>query len=183
LVGYPNAGKSTLISRISAARPKIADYPFTTLEPNLGVVTVGEAPNEESYVVADLPGLIEGAHLGAGLGVQFLRHIERTRVLLHVIDVSDASGRPDPIEDFKVICGELESFGHGLAEKPMIVAASKIDAANPEKLKRLAASAKRRKLEFHAISAVTGEGIEELKWALARRVEEMRPVEAPEPAF
>ena len=183
LVGYPNAGKSTLISRISAARPKIADYPFTTLEPNLGVVTVGEAPNEESYVVADLPGLIEGAHLGAGLGVQFLRHIERTRVLAHLVDVSDASGRPDPIEDFKVINAELENFGHGLDEKPMIVVASKIDAANPEKLKKLAASAKRRKLEFHAVSAVTGEGIEELKWALARRVQEARPVEAPEPAF
>ena len=114
LVGYPNAGKSTLISRISAAKPKIADYPFTTLEPNLGVVTVGEAPNEESFVVADMPGLIEGAHLGAGLGVQFLRHIERTRVLVHLVDVSDGSGRPDPIEDFKVICAELESFGHGV---------------------------------------------------------------------
>src|ERR1700728_2279240 len=128
LVGYPNAGKSTLISRISAAKPKIADYPFTTLEPNLGVVTVGLAPNEESFVVADLPGLIEGAHLGAGLGIQFLRHIERTRVLVHLVDVSDGSGRPDPVEDFKVINAELESFGHGLAEKPMIVVASKIDA-------------------------------------------------------
>jgi GTP-binding protein len=183
LVGYPNAGKSTLISRISAAKPKIADYPFTTLEPNLGVVTVGEAPNEESFVVADMPGLIEGAHLGTGLGVQFLRHIERTRVLVHLVDVSDGSGRPDPIEDFKVINGELENFGHGLAEKPMIVVASKIDVANPEKLKRLAASAKRRKLEFFAISAVTGQGIEELKWALARHVREARQVEVPEPIF
>jgi GTPase len=183
LVGYPNAGKSTLISRISAARPKIADYPFTTLEPNLGVVTVGEAPHEESFVVADLPGLIEGAHLGAGLGIQFLRHIERTRVLVHLVDVSDGSGRPDPVEDFKVICAELESFGHGLAEKPMIVVASKIDAANPEKLKKLTASAKRRKLEFHAISAVTGEGVEDLKWSLAKRVRESRAVEAPEPVF
>jgi GTPase len=183
LVGYPNAGKSTLISRISAAKPKIADYPFTTLEPNLGVVTVGEAPNEESFVVADMPGLIEGAHLGTGLGVQFLRHIERTRVLVHLVDVSDGSGRPDPIEDFKVINGELESFGHGLAEKPMIVVASKIDVANPEKLKRLAASAKRRKLEFFAISAVTGQGIDELKWALAKHVREAREVEVPEPIF
>jgi GTPase len=172
LVGYPNAGKSTLISRISAARPKIADYPFTTLEPNLGVVTVGEEPEQESFVVADLPGLIEGAHLGQGLGMQFLRHIERTRLLLHLVDVSDASGRPDPVEDFRVINNELASWGDGaLTRKPMIVAATKIDAANPEKLKKLAAHAKRRRLEFHAISAVTGQGIEELKWALAARLE------------
>jgi len=170
LVGYPNAGKSTLISRISAAKPKIADYPFTTLEPNLGVVTVGEEPHQESFVVADVPGLIEGAHLGSGLGVQFLRHIERTRVLAHLVDVSDASGRPDPVEDFKVINNELASFGNGLDEKPMIVVATKIDAANPEKLKKLSAHAKRRKLEFHAISAVTGQGIDELKWALAKHV-------------
>jgi GTPase len=175
LVGYPNAGKSTLISRISAARPKIADYPFTTLEPNLGVVTVGEEPDQQSFVIADMPGLIEGAHLGAGLGVQFLRHIERTRVLAHLVDVSDASGRPDPVEDFRVINNELASFTvgdeHPLAEKPTIVVATKIDAVNPAKLKKLAAYAKRRKLEFYAISAVTGEGIEELKWALARRVQ------------
>ena len=183
LVGYPNAGKSTLISRISAARPKIADYPFTTLEPNLGVVTVGEMPDEESFVVADVPGLIEGAHLGHGLGTQFLRHIERTRLLLHLVDVSDASGRPDPVEDFKVINNELASFGNGageqpLAEKPMIVVATKIDAANPDKLKKLAAHARRRKLEFHAISAVTGEGIEALKWALAKR---LRPAAEAQP--
>ena len=178
LVGYPNAGKSTLISRISAARPKIADYPFTTLEPNLGVVTVGEEPDLESFVVADMPGLIEGAHLGSGLGTQFLRHIERTRVLAHLVDVSDASGRPDPVEDFRVINNELGNFSskgdsaseQPLAEKPMIVVATKIDVANPEKLKKLKAHAKRRKLEFQAISAVTGEGIDELKWALARYV-------------
>jgi GTP-binding protein len=170
LVGYPNAGKSTLISRISAAKPKIADYPFTTLEPNLGVVTVGEAPHEESFVVADVPGLIEGAHEGHGLGVQFLRHIERTRVLVHLVDVSDASGRPDPVEDFKVINNELFSFGNGMEEKPMMVVATKIDVANPEKLKKLTTHAKRRKLEFHAISAVTGQGIDELKWALAKRL-------------
>jgi GTP-binding protein len=183
LVGLPNAGKSTLISRISAARPKIADYPFTTLEPNLGVVTVGEEPDLESFVVADMPGLIEGAHLGSGLGVQFLRHIERTRLLVHLVDVSDGSGRPDPVEDFKVINNELASFSskgqgadeHPLAEKPMIVVATKIDAANPEKLKKLTAHAKRKKLEFHAVSAVTGEGIDELKWALAKRV---RPAES-----
>jgi GTP-binding protein len=192
LVGYPNAGKSTLISRISAARPKIADYPFTTLEPNLGVVTVGEEPDLESFVVADMPGLIEGAHLGSGLGTQFLRHIERTRLLVHLVDVSDASGRPDPVEDFKVINKELASFtssaikndsdpfsddadkpfkpNHPLASKIMIVCATKIDSANPEKLKKLAAHVKRRKLEFYAISAVTGQGIDELKWALAKRL-------------
>ena len=132
---------------------------------------VGEEPDEQSYVVADMPGLIEGAHLGSGLGVQFLRHIERTRLLLHLVDVSDASGRPDAVEDFKVINAELSGFGHGLDEKPMIVAATKIDAANPDKLKKLAAHAKRRKLEFHAISAVTGQGIDELKWAIARRLQ------------
>jgi len=192
LVGYPNAGKSTLISRISAARPKIADYPFTTLEPNLGVVTVGEEPDLESFVVADMPGLIEGAHLGSGLGVQFLRHIERTRLLVHLVDVSDASGRPDPVEDFKVINQELASFTskatkneqdpfsddagesaqpiHPLTGKTMIVCATKIDSANPDKLKKLAAHVKRRKLEFHAISAVTGQGIDELKWSLARHL-------------
>ena len=191
LVGYPNAGKSTLISRISAARPKIADYPFTTLEPNLGVVTVGEEPDLQSFVVADMPGLIEGAHLGSGLGVQFLRHIERTRLLVHLVDVSDSSGRPDPVEDFKVINQELASFTgspvnkaadpfadddggdhveHPLAHKPMIVVATKIDVANPEKLKKLATHVKRRKLEFHSISAVTGQGIDELKWALAKRL-------------
>ncbi|HEX4068359.1 MAG TPA: GTPase ObgE [Acidobacteriaceae bacterium] len=178
LVGYPNVGKSTLISRISAARPKIADYPFTTLEPQLGVVQIGEAPYEESYVVADIPGLIEGAHTGAGLGVQFLRHIERTRLLVHLVDVSDGSGRPDPVEDFRVIMGELESFGHGLADKPMMVVASKADVANPEKLKKLKAMAKRKKLEFHEISAVTGLGIEALKYAIGARVKELRAVAA-----
>ncbi len=177
LVGLPNAGKSTLISRISAARPKIADYPFTTLEPNLGVVSVGEEPEVESYVVADMPGLIEGAHLGSGLGIQFLRHIERTRLLVHLVDVSDASGRPDPVVDFTIINEELASFSNGagehpLAAKPMIVVATKIDVANPEKLKKLSAHVKRRKLEFHAISAVTGQGIEDLKWALAKRLRE-----------
>jgi len=180
LVGYPNVGKSTLISRISAAKPKIADYPFTTLEPNLGVVSIGEAPHEESYVVADIPGLIEGAHLGAGLGVQFLRHIERTRVLVHLVDVSDASGRPDPVEDFKVIMGELKSFGHGLDEKPMMVVASKADVANPEKLKKLQAMARRKKLPFYEISAVTGLGIEKLKYAIGERVSASRKEAAAE---
>jgi len=183
LVGFPNVGKSTLISRISAAKPKIADYPFTTLEPNLGVVSIGEAPHEESYVVADIPGLIEGAHLGAGLGVQFLRHIERTRLLVHLVDVSDASGRPDPVEDFKVIMGELRSFGHGLDEKPMIVVASKADVANPDKLKKLQAMAKRKKLPFYEISAVTGAGIDKLKYAIGKRVDELRKESAAQEAL
>jgi GTP-binding protein len=174
LVGYPNVGKSTLISRISAARPKIADYPFTTLEPNLGVVTIGEFPHEDSYVVADIPGLIEGAHTGTGLGMQFLRHLERTRVLAHIVDVSDASGRPDPVQDFKVIMNELASFGAGLEQKPMIAVASKMDAANKEKLAQLRKYSKRMKLDFYEISAVTGQGIPQLKYALGKRVAEIR---------
>lgn len=174
LVGYPNVGKSTIVSRISAAKPKIADYPFTTLEPNLGVVTIGELSDEESYVVADIPGLIEGAHTGTGLGIQFLRHIERTRVLAHVIDVSDASGRPDVAEDFKVIMEELKSFGAGLEKKPMIVVASKMDVANPEKVDALRKLAKKKKLALYEISAVTGKGIPELKYALGKRVAESR---------
>jgi GTP-binding protein len=174
LVGYPNVGKSTLISRISAARPKIADYPFTTLEPNLGVVTIGEIPDEESYVVADIPGLIEGAHEGTGLGMQFLRHIERTRVLAHVIDVSDASGRPDPVHDYNVIMGELESFGSELEKKPMIAVASKMDVANPDKLAALRKHCKKLRLDLYEISAVTGKGIAELKYGLGKRVAEIR---------
>jgi len=174
LVGYPNVGKSTLISRISAARPKIADYPFTTLEPNLGVVTIGELPDEESYVVADLPGLIEGAHTGAGLGMQFLKHIERTRLLVHLIDVSDASGRPDTVKDFKVIMGELAGFGSGLQDKPMIVVASKIDVVNPDKLKQLRKHCKKLGLELYEISAATGQGIQELKYAMGRAVRQIR---------
>jgi len=173
LVGFPNVGKSTLISRISAARPKIADYPFTTLQPNLGVVGVGEK-NEISFVVADIPGLIEGAHEGAGLGTQFLRHIERTRLLVHLVDVSDASGRPDVVKDVEVILGELDSFGAHLAEKPMIMVASKIDAANKDKLAKLKQYCKKKKLALYPISAVTGEGIEKLKYAMAEKVEELR---------
>jgi GTP-binding protein len=174
IVGYPNVGKSTLISRISAARPKIADYPFTTLEPNLGVVMVGEPPHEQSFVVADIPGLIEGAHTGAGLGMQFLRHIERTRLLVHLIDISDSSGRPDPVKDFEVIMGELESFGAGLESKPMILVASKADVANKTKVAKLKRYAKAHSLELLSISAVTGEGVEKLKWAMAEKVEEVR---------
>jgi GTP-binding protein len=181
LVGYPNVGKSTLISRLSSARPKIANYAFTTLEPNLGVVQVGEFPHTQSFTVADLPGLIEGAHLGAGLGIQFLKHIERTSVIVHLVDVSDSSGaaggndRPDPVADFKVITAELATFDPALAAKPTILVAAKTDVANPAKLKRLAAYAKRRKLPFYAISAVTGEGIEPLKYAMAELVAAHRP--------
>jgi GTP-binding protein len=180
LVGYPNAGKSTLISRISAARPKIADYPFTTLEPNLGVVLVGDKGKEESFVVADIPGLIEGAHTGAGLGTQFLRHIERTRLLVHLVDVSDGSGREDVVKDVEVIGGELASFGADLEKKPTLMVASKIDVANPEKLKRLKQWATRRKLKLYPISAVTGEGIEKLKFAMAAEVEKVRKAPATE---
>jgi GTP-binding protein len=174
LVGFPNAGKSTLISRISAARPKIADYPFTTLEPNLGVVAVGDARNEVSFVVADIPGLIEGAHTGAGLGTQFLRHIERTRLLVHLVDVSDASGRADVVKDVEVILGELASFGAHLEEKPMIMIASKIDVANKDKVVKLKRYCKRQKLKLYEISAVTGKGIEQLKYAIADEVEKLR---------
>jgi GTPase len=174
LVGYPNVGKSTLISRISAARPKIADYPFTTLQPNLGVVTIGDPPHEDSYLVADIPGLIEGAHTGSGLGTQFLRHIERTRVLAHLIDVSDASGRPDPVNDFKVIMTELKSFGAGLEKKPQVMVAAKMDVVNPDKLAALRKHAKKLKLDLYEISAVTGYGIPELKYALGKRVKQLR---------
>jgi GTP-binding protein len=174
LVGYPNVGKSTLISRISAARPKIADYPFTTLQPNLGVVVVGTPPEEKSFVVADIPGLIEGAHTGSGLGTQFLRHIERTRLLVHLLDVSDSSGRPDPVKDFEVIMGELKSFGAKLEEKPMLIAASKIDVANKEKLAKLKRFCKKQGFDLFPISAVTGKGLDELKYAMAEKVEEAR---------
>lgn len=166
LVGYPNAGKSTLISRISAARPKIADYPFTTLEPNLGVV---QLPNDRSYVVADIPGLIEGAHEGKGLGIQFLKHVERTKVLAHLVDMSE-TGR-DPKHDFETLMAELEKFSSDMAKKPMLVIASKMDVSqDPKKVSALKRLAKKRGLPFFEISSATGQGIDELKFALAERV-------------
>ena len=178
LVGYPNAGKSTMISRISAARPKIADYPFTTLTPNLGVVGLS---GDRTFVVADVPGLIEGAHTGHGLGHRFLSHLERTKVLVHVVDVSSASGR-DPVADFDVITRELELFpgrdasGERLRDKPVIVAANKIDALDdPSRLDSLRAHLQDRSIPLYAVSAATGEGIAPLLEAvwkeLARRME------------
>jgi GTP-binding protein len=167
LVGFPNAGKSTLISRISAARPKIADYPFTTLEPHLGVVAV---EGDRTYVVADIPGLIEGAHQGHGLGTRFLRHIERTRLLAHLVDVSEAGDR-DPTRDFEVVANELASFDEKLAHKPAIVVATKLDAAQDRsRLEALGRMAAEKGLPFFAISSVTGEGVEALKHAMAERV-------------
>lgn len=166
LVGYPNAGKSTLISRISAAKPKIADYPFTTLEPNLGVA---QLPDHRSFVVADIPGIIEGAHEGRGLGIQFLKHIERTKVLAHLVDMSD-TGR-DPIHDFETLMVELASFDEDLAKRPMLVVASKMDVAHdPKKLTALRKLAAKRDMPFFEISSVTGKGIDALKFALAERV-------------
>jgi GTP-binding protein len=182
LVGYPNVGKSTLVSRISAARPKIADYPFTTLEPNLGVVAVGDINEEISFVVADIPGLIEGAHNGSGLGTQFLRHIERTRLLAHLVDVSDGSGRPDAVNDVEVIQGELASFGAGLEDKPMIMVASKIDVANKDKVAGLKKYCKKHKLKLCEISAVTGQGLDDLKYVMAHEVNALRQRPA-EPAL
>jgi GTP-binding protein len=170
LVGFPNVGKSTLISRISAARPKIADYPFTTLEPHLGVVAYGD---EGSFVVADIPGLIEGAHEGTGLGLEFLRHIERTKLLVHVIDVS-STGR-DPVDDFLTISRELELYKADLLAKPQIVAASKTDALDePARVARLREFCEARELQMFEISAVAGYGLNEFVSAVGARVEEMR---------
>lgn len=166
LVGFPNAGKSTFISRVSAAKPKIADYPFTTLEPNLGVVQAGD----RTFVLADIPGLIEGAHEGHGLGIQFLRHVERTRLLVHMVDVSEFSGR-EPGDDFEVILRELESFSPELIKKPMLVVASKIDACQtPERIDAVRAKAKEHGLPFYAISSATGENVDVLKFAMSERL-------------
>lgn len=170
LVGFPNAGKSTLISVISAAKPKIADYPFTTLEPHLGVVDLGEY---RTFVVADVPGLIEGAHEGAGLGDRFLRHVERTRVLVHLVDVSSLSGR-DPVSDYETINRELRAYDASLASRPQIVVASKIDALDePERLERLKEQAERDGRPFFAISSVTNKGVRELVSIVGRMLDEI----------
>ena len=186
LVGFPNAGKSTMIARISAARPKIADYPFTTLVPNLGVVGLS---GDRSFVVADVPGLIEGAHAGHGLGHRFLSHLERTKVLVHLVDVSSASGR-DPVADFDVITRELELFpgrdatGERLSETPVVAVANKIDALDdPERLARLRAHVEQVGAPFYTVSAVTGDGIDALLEAIWRQVAVARERSAAAPAI
>jgi GTPase len=185
LVGFPNAGKSTLISVISAARPKIANYPFTTLEPNLGVVNADGGTGAHgtelgrTFVVADLPGLIEGAHEGAGLGMRFLRHVERTRLLVHLIDTSD-SNEDDPIHSYEVISGELAAFSKTLTEKPLIVVATKLDATTDRtRLEALRDFCLREHLEFHSISAATGEGVKALVRSIADALDKI-PRHAPE---
>jgi GTPase len=171
LVGLPNAGKSTLISRVSAAKPKIADYPFTTLAPNLGVVEWAEY---KTYVVADIPGLIEGAHEGHGLGLDFLRHVERTRALLHLVDVSGAE-EADPVDRFEMINAELASYSAELLRRPMIVVATKTDAMDdPARLERLRAHAEATGREFFAVSAVAGEGVDVLKRRVGLLLEELK---------
>jgi GTPase len=171
IIGFPNAGKSTLISRISAARPKIADYPFTTLVPNLGVVSYGDGG---TFVVADIPGLIEGAHEGAGLGIQFLKHIERTKVLVHLIDISPITER-DPVEDYEKMNNELKSYSEELYGKPQIVAANKIDITEAdERLKGLEEYCKESGIKLFPISSATGEGLEKLKWEIVKLLEILR---------
>jgi GTP-binding protein len=170
LVGFPNAGKSTFISTVSAARPKIADYPFTTLEPHLGVVDLGDF---RTFVIADIPGLIEGAHTGAGLGDRFLRHIERTKLLLHLVDVSSVSGR-DAVSDYETVNRELASYNQDLATRPQFVVATKIDALDePERLDSLKQRAEQDGKPFFAISSATNAGVRELVNAVATKLEEL----------
>lgn len=170
LVGFPNVGKSTLISRLSAARPRIADYPFTTLEPCLGVVALDL---DRTFVMADIPGLIAGAHQGRGLGTRFLKHIERTRLLLHLIDVAEFGGR-DPVEDFGIVMQELENFSPAVAAKPMLPVASRIDAAGEgDRLVALREFFHGQRVQLHEISCVTGEGLEELKRVVWTRLEQI----------
>jgi GTP-binding protein len=170
LVGFPNAGKSTFISTVSAAKPKIADYPFTTLEPHLGVVDLGDF---RTFVIADIPGLIEGAHAGAGLGDRFLRHIERTKLLLHLVDVSSVSGR-EAVADYNTVNRELASYNAELATRPQFVVATKIDALDePERLESLKAQAETDGKPFFAISSATGEGVRELVNAISAKLDEI----------
>lgn len=170
LVGFPNVGKSTILSMVTSARPKIADYHFTTLEPNLGVV---KSEWGESFVLADIPGIIEGASEGVGLGLQFLRHIERTRLLIHVIDVSGTEGR-NPVEDFKTINNELKKYSEKLSKRKQIIAANKIDSMQDESLyKALEQMAKKQNIEIFKISAATGEGLKELFRGVAEVLKEL----------
>ncbi len=189
LVGFPNAGKSTLISRISAAHPKVADYPFTTLEPSLGVVSAdgytgkpSEKEGGRTFVVTDLPGLIEGAHEGVGLGIRFLRHIERTRLIAQLIDTSDASLQ-DPIHDFEIISGELAAFSEKLAAKPKIVVATKLDATTDRtRLEQLSEFCAARGIEFYSISSASGEGIPQLVRGMANALDRLAAAESPHEA-
>ncbi len=172
LVGFPNAGKSTFISRVSSARPKIADYPFTTLTPHLGVVEFGDADDVASFVIADVPGLIPGASKGAGLGHQFLKHLTRTALLVYFVDVSEASGR-EPSSDLETLRKEVSAFGQGLEAKPAAVAANKVDAMNDTgRLRSLEEAARRVGLTCWPVSAVIGEGCHEIVGALSRRLAE-----------
>ena len=174
LVGFPNAGKSTLISVISAAKPKIADYPFTTLEPNLGVVDLGDF---RTFVVADIPGLIEGASEGAGLGDRFLRHVERTKLMLHLVDISSLEGR-DPVEDYRIINRELANYNKDIADRPQIVLATKIDALDdPERLESLRSVAEHDGKDFIAISSVANKGLKELVSMVARKLDLLKTEE------
>ncbi|PYS72486.1 MAG: GTPase ObgE [Acidobacteria bacterium] len=176
LVGFPNAGKSTLISKVSAARPKIADYPFTTLEPNLGVVDLGDF---RTLVIADIPGLIEGAHSGAGLGDRFLRHVERTKLLLHLVDVSSMSGR-ETVSDYLTVNRELEAYNSELAMRPQLVVATKLDALDErERLESLKIQVEKDGKRFFAISSATGEGVRELVHAIAASLDELKSESKP----
>lgn len=174
LVGLPNAGKSTFISTVSAARPKIADYPFTTLEPHLGVVDLGEF---KTFVIADIPGLIEGAHGGAGLGDRFLRHIERTKLLLHLVDLSGLA--EDPIKDYRTICNELAAYSREVAAKPRLVVPTKLDALDdPQRLEEFRNFCDREGVKCYPISAATGAGVPELLRAVERRLDTLKAQEA-----
>ncbi len=170
LIGFPNAGKSTLISKISSAHPKIADYPFTTLTPHLGSVHVGDYA---SFIVADIPGLIEGAHKGHGLGMRFLQHVERTRLLLHLVDMSDLAGN-DPVSNIKVINRELRRYSSALGRKPQMIVASKMDVLqDQQRMKALKKYCREKKLKLIPISSVTGEGIDDLIRTVFKRLKEL----------